>query len=967
MPRQQNPLRAFNRGLISPLALARTDIERTALSAEICTNWIPRNLGSMMLRPGTKYIGATLSNSTAYFIPFIFSSSDTALIEITGTVMRVWVNDSLVTRASVSTTVANNSFTTDLTSWTDNDESGGVSAWVTGGYLGLTGNGTAAAIREQQITVAAGDQGTEHALEIIIERGPVILRVGSTTGDDDYITETTLDVGTHSLTLTPTGNFFIEFSSRVKRQVLVDSCGIAASGVMNVTAPWSGDDISKLRYDQSGDIIYIATNGYQQYKIERRSTTSWSVVKYETNDGPFLGINTGPITIASSALSGNVTLTASAALFKSTNVGGLYRLTSTGQTVTSSITTENTFTNTIRVTGITSSRIFTITRSGVWSGTVTLQRSLDSDTGPWEDVTTYTTNATISFDDGLDNQIAWYQIGVKTGDFTANVITGATQANPCVITVTDGDIFSTGENVGIASVVGMTELNGNSYTVTKLTATTYELDGIDSTGYGAYVSGGVATSEGPAVLTLDYPIGSVDGIVRITDYTSSTSIGAEVITDLGGTDATDDWYEGEWSSRRGFPSSVAFVEGRLGWAGKDKQSLSVSDAFSSFDDSVEGDSGPISRTIGSGPVDTINWMVAVRRLLLGGEGAEFNCRSSSEDEPLTPSNAHLKSFSTQGSASVGAVKLDTSAIYVQKGGSKVMEAGFGDTYEYQSNDLTTFYPEAGDSPIVRIAVQRQPDTRIHCVRADGDVSILLHDKTENVSCWVNYSSGGSVEDVVILPGASGDGEDTVYYVVNRTINGSTVRYLEKWSLESQCQGESISRQVDSHVVYSGAATTTIAGLTHLEGETVTVWGNGKDLGTKIVSGGQITGLSENVTNACIGLAYTAQWKSSKLAYAANVITALTHKKSISTLGVILYNTHYQGLKYGPDFTNMDELPLMNKGVETTSDTVHSAYDEESFSFPGEWNTDSRLCLQAASPRPCTLLAAIVNLESHGRN
>jgi len=225
---------------------------------------------------------------------------------------------------------------------------------------------------------------------------------------------------------------------------------------------------------------------------------------------------------------------------------------------------------------------------------------------------------------------------------------------------------------------------------------------------------------------------------------------------------------------------------------------------------------------------------------------ELAIRSSSEDEPLTPTNASIKSFSTQGSAEVGAEKLDTSAIYVQRGGTRIMEAAFGENYEYQSNDLTTFYPEAGDSPITVIGIQRQPDTRIHCVRTDGNVSILLHDKAENISCWINYSSGGTVEDVVTLPGASGDGEDAVYYLINRTVNGSAVRYLEKWSLESQCQGGSTNRQVDSHVVYSGVAITTITGLTHLEGETVAVWGNGKDLGTKVVSSGQITGLSEGV-------------------------------------------------------------------------------------------------------------------------
>jgi hypothetical protein len=656
---------------------------------------------------------------------------------------------------------------------------------------------------------------------------------------------------------------------------------------MSVTAPWAEADISKLRYDQSGDIIYVAADGYQQYKIERRNTTSWSVVKYEPTNGPFRGINTGPITIASSAISGNVTLTASSALFKSTNVGSLYRITSTGQTVTESVTAENTFTGAIRVTGVSASRVFTIIRSGTWVATVTLQRSLDSDSGPWEDVTTYTTNATITYDDTLDNQIAWYRIGVKTGDFTS----------------------------------------------------------------------------GTAVLTLSYAIGSIDGIVRITDYTSGTSVGAEVITDLGGTDATDDWYEGKWSDRRGYPSSVAFAEGRLSWAGKDSLILSESDAFASFDDNTVGDSGPISRTIGSGPVDTINWLVATRRLLLGAEGAEFSCRSSSEDEPLTPTNAHLKSFTTQGSAAVGAVKLDSSAIFVQRGGTRLFEASFGENYEYQSNDLSTFYPEAGDSPFTHIAVQRQPDTRIHCVRTDGDVSILVHDVAENISCWINYSCDGSVEDVVVLPGASGDGEDAVYYIINRTIDGSTVRYLEKWSLEKECQGETISRQLDSHVVYSSAATT-LTGLDHLEGETVAIWGNGKDLGTATVSGGQITA-SESMTG-CVGLPYTAQFKSTKLAYAASVGTALAQKKIVTTLGVILYNTHYQGLQYGSDFTNMDNLPLMSKGAEISADTVHSSFDEESFSFDGQWDTDSRLCLQAASPRPCTILAAIVGMESHAK-
>jgi len=69
-------------------------------------------------------------------------------------------------------------------------------------------------------------------------------------------------------------------------------------------------------------------------------------------------------------------------------------------------------------------------------------------------------------------------------------ITGVTQANPAV--VTSANTFTNGETVTITDVVGMTELNGNTYTVANRTDSTFELSGIDSTAFTAYVSGGVA-------------------------------------------------------------------------------------------------------------------------------------------------------------------------------------------------------------------------------------------------------------------------------------------------------------------------------------------------------------------------------------------------------------------------------------------------------------------------------------------
>lgn len=74
-------------------------------------------------------------------------------------------------------------------------------------------------------------------------------------------------------------------------------------------------------------------------------------------------------------------------------------------------------------------------------------------------------------------------------------ITGATKANPCVVTI-PGHSFSNGEKVRIDYVGGMTELNGNLYTVANKTSTTIELSGVDSSSYGTFTSGGSARAGG---------------------------------------------------------------------------------------------------------------------------------------------------------------------------------------------------------------------------------------------------------------------------------------------------------------------------------------------------------------------------------------------------------------------------------------------------------------------------------------
>ena len=78
-------------------------------------------------------------------------------------------------------------------------------------------------------------------------------------------------------------------------------------------------------------------------------------------------------------------------------------------------------------------------------------------------------------------------------------ITAISQANPAVVTA--ANTFTNGDQVLITNVTGMTEVNGNIYTVANRTAADFELSGIDSTGFTAYSAGGrAATFDGDRIM-----------------------------------------------------------------------------------------------------------------------------------------------------------------------------------------------------------------------------------------------------------------------------------------------------------------------------------------------------------------------------------------------------------------------------------------------------------------------------------
>jgi len=254
---------------------------------------------------------------------------------------------------------------------------------------------------------------------------------------------------------------------------------------------------------------------------------------------------------------------------------------------------------------------------------------------------------------------------------------------------------------------------------------------------------------------------------------------------------------------------------------------------------------------------------------------------------------------------------------------------------------------------------------VHCIRSDGTAGVLVYDRLENVICWIDIVSPGAdgeIEDVATLPGVV---EDQVYYIVKRTIDGGTSRHIVKWALESDAIGSNINKISDDFVQYSGSATVTpfTTELVHLRGETVVIWADGKDVGTQVVtaSGALSSPLLVAASEVNAGLGYIAQFKSVKLADLDGI--GMLERKMVGRIGFLARYLHHFGLQYGPDFNNLFDLPQVEDGADVPIDTVYVDYHEDDFPFGGEWDTDSRICLQATAPRPCTLQAVLAVMES----
>ncbi|MDW9772552.1 hypothetical protein GOA89_11555 [Sinorhizobium meliloti] len=475
---------------------------------------------------------------------------------------------------------------------------------------------------------------------------------------------------------------------------------------------------------------------------------------------------------------------------------------------------------------------------------------------------------------------------------------------------------------------------------------------------GEYTSGTVNTS-------LVYAGGSRAGVVRVTAVNSPTSVNIEVLSRIYSTNATFEWDYSTWSDFDGWPASVEVFGGRLYWGHGDTIHGSVPDAFKSFDDAVEGDSAPISRSINASSQRGILWLLGLQRLIAGTDASEVSIKASSFDEPLTANSWFPVDASTRGCANIRAVKTDSDGIFVQASGTGVFrmtpdERGL----DYASLDLLQMHEEICDgSEIVDLAVQRRPDTVVWFILANGEARALTYEPSQNVVGWSRVITDGQFKRIVAIRGA---GQDSVYFAVQR--NGA--QRLERLAKLTECRGGPTNCLADGFKRFTATPGQTIFSVPHLNGKQVTVWVNGAAVHDQdnlyAVAGNQVTlSAMEGGESVVIGLPYTLRWQSTKLAYGARGGTALFIKKRIPQLGLYLVNTMLDGFRVGYDFDNLRKLTTTKGDKPIPPGTLYEDFDVDLNAINSKWDTDSRICIEHKSPFPFTAAALVMNVDTNG--
>lgn len=476
-------------------------------------------------------------------------------------------------------------------------------------------------------------------------------------------------------------------------------------------------------------------------------------------------------------------------------------------------------------------------------------------------------------------------------------------------------------------------------------------------------------SSGTCTVDLTAMAYNAEGVVKLTEITSDSTAKAHVEKELGSTDMTTNFLWGAWSEEFGYPQTLCFFQDRLCFGGTKKQPymvwMSRTGDYGNF--SVEKASGTVTDDSAvalafvSRKQFKILHLIASTDLIVLTAGNEWTVSGS---DTVTPSKAVPKMQTTRGCSTVEPLMIGGRIVFVQGRGSTVRDMAYSyETDSYGGNDLTLLAKHIIENvQIVDSAYKQEPDSTIYFVRSDGTMACLSYIMEQKVYAWSTIETQGKIEAVAAVQ--EGD-EDIIYLVVQREINGVTVRnieYLAKNPAKSNNPDDYI--MLDNAIEYSTAEKSsgeTEIDAAELAGEKVTVIGDGRMYSGLTVSQDGTVTLPAAVQHAFIGLPYRSIVELPNVEIKTGDGTMQGRKKQISNCILRLSNS--LGGMVGPDINTMD---LMNFDEQDAVSDIKLFTGDKHMTLPiGGFNNEGRVIIVTDEPYPFNLLAVVREVSFGG--
>lgn len=417
-----------------------------------------------------------------------------------------------------------------------------------------------------------------------------------------------------------------------------------------------------------------------------------------------------------------------------------------------------------------------------------------------------------------------------------------------------------------------------------------------------------------------------------------------------------------------YPRCATFIEQRLGFSStnNDPQAvwLSQSANYENFGySSPSKASDAVTFRIKARQVNEIRSMLATRGLLLLTSGAEWIVSGGSQSDAITPSSIKIDNHGYRGAALVQPIVVGNTVLFAQDRGGVIRDFSYQFTEDsFVGKDLTILARHLFENKnIVSWAYSQAPYSIVWVVLDDGSLVSLTYMKEHDVWAWTRHDSGAGAffEDVSVI--AEGN-EDVPYFIVRRTIGGTTKRYIER--LHTRVFADiSDAFFVDSGLTYNGAAATVITGLSHLEGQSVVALADGNVVRNLTVTGGQITLTNAaSVVHVGLPMVATLQTLDIDLGNVKGLGSVQGRKKSVSELTMRVENT--RGIFIGPRDGERDDrhlVELKQRAIEPWSTAIQPFTGDIRMTPQWDWTDGGNMWVKQFDPLPMTILSMMPDL------